>query len=531
MGRIDYTGQVIGEKYRIIRLLGKGGMGAVYLGKHVLIGKQVGVKFLHAEFAEKEDMVKRFYREAQIAAAISHKNIIDVMDVGISEHGEPYLVMEYLEGESLSSVLKQSGPIDLGAACGVLQPTLSALAAAHDKGMVHRDLKPENIFLVIEGAQPPFVKLIDLGISKLTKEAEQSHLTHTGSFLGTPAYMATEQIRGASEVDHRADLYSVGVLLYEMLTGQLPFQGGHYNELLLKVMTGEPTPPREAFADFPIEAEELVIKLLDKEPDNRPQTAAEILEIIKSFSGYEERESSLGRVVSQIAKKTFAAGDLGETVSSQGSENIASDVLSNMAGGFGITPSGWSGTKLESLPKWRNGLLVGLVIFAVVVFVVGAGMMMFSPAGKAGYSNIAPSPAAQPASLPAVTPSKKTTQSTPDDGVKIDVVGIPVEAKVYYEDMLILDNPFRVKHGKTVKQLRIEAAGYEPYKVAVIPSKDQQIEIEMKPAVKTEELLVNSKDGLETASGDTETAEPAKGLGWNGIFARQEEPNPRGAFR
>jgi serine/threonine protein kinase len=185
-------------RYRIDRLLGEGGMGAVYLASHVGLGRQVAIKFLHADLISREDVVGRFYREAQAAAAIRHKNIIEVFDVGMSAKGEPFLVMEYLEGESLAGLLKRVGPLSLGAACAVMEPVLQALQAAHRKGIVHRDLKPDNIFLAYQQGEPPVVKIIDFGISKFTQGELDKWRTKTGSVMGTPAYMSPEQARASA---------------------------------------------------------------------------------------------------------------------------------------------------------------------------------------------------------------------------------------------------------------------------------------------------------------------------------------------
>lgn len=208
---MDYSGRTLENRYSVTKLLGKGGMGSVYLGHHVKIGKRVAVKFLHAQFTSSPELVKRFYREAQAASMVQHSNIIKVMDVGVSDSGEPFLVMEYLEGESLAEMLKRKGILDIGAACGVLEPALLALSAAHDSGIIHRDLKPENIFMVHEESGFSGVKLIDFGISKFTGPGDQSQLTQTGTLLGTPAYMAPEQVRGDKDIDRRADIYSMGV--------------------------------------------------------------------------------------------------------------------------------------------------------------------------------------------------------------------------------------------------------------------------------------------------------------------------------
>jgi serine/threonine-protein kinase len=233
-------GALLDGRYRIVRLLGEGGMGSVYLASHVGLGRDVAIKFLHADLASRDEMVGRFHREAQAAAAIRHKNIIEVFDVGMSPQGEPFLVMEYLEGESLAGLLKRAGPLNLGAACAVMEPTLQALQAAHRKGIIHRDLKPDNIFLAHQQGEPPVVKIIDFGISKFTQCALDKWRTKTGSILGTPAYMSPEQARGSAGLDHRTDIYSMGTIFFEMLTGALPFAGNNFAEYLSAMLIEDP---------------------------------------------------------------------------------------------------------------------------------------------------------------------------------------------------------------------------------------------------------------------------------------------------
>jgi serine/threonine-protein kinase len=233
-------GALLDGRYRIVRLLGEGGMGSVYLASHVGLGRDVAIKFLHADLASRDEMVGRFHREAQAAAAIRHKNIIEVFDVGMSPQGEPFLVMEYLEGESLAGLLKRAGPLNLGAACAVMEPTLQALQAAHRKGIIHRDLKPDNIFLAHQQGEPPVVKIIDFGISKFTQGEIDKWRTKTGSILGTPAYMSPEQARGSAGLDHRTDIYSMGTIFFEMLTGALPFAGNNFAEYLSAMLIEDP---------------------------------------------------------------------------------------------------------------------------------------------------------------------------------------------------------------------------------------------------------------------------------------------------
>jgi serine/threonine-protein kinase len=266
---------VLDDRYRLVRLLGEGGMGAVYLGRHLKLGRDVAVKLLHAELAGNEEVVTRFYREAQTAAAIRHRNIIDVLDVGTAAWGDPYLVMEYLEGENLADLLARSGPLDLATACGVLEPVLLALGAAHEIGVVHRDLKPENVFISHQKGEPPTVKLIDFGISRFVGGADKTRLTQTGSMLGTPAYMSPEQARGQTDVDHLTDV------------------------------------SYEVRAAFPRVAEATVTRALAKDADIRFQTAAEMLAAIASFPGYEQRAASMGRLSAPRNDLGCATGDLG----------------------------------------------------------------------------------------------------------------------------------------------------------------------------------------------------------------------------
>ena len=261
----DERDLLLDKRYRIIRLLGEGGMGSVHLAEHVGLNKRVAVKFLHLELAGQEDVVKRFEQEARVAASIRHKNIIEVYDVGLSADGDPFLVMEYLEGESLSSLMKRTGPMDVGAACAVMEPTLLALAAANRQGIIHRDLKPEHIFLAHSPDEPPVVKIIDFGLSKITTSSPDMSCTQTGSILGTPAYMSPEQARGGPNIDHRTDLYSMGTILFELLTGALPYAGQNFTEFFANLLTEEPRSPSDIYPAFPMEAEPILRKALREE--------------------------------------------------------------------------------------------------------------------------------------------------------------------------------------------------------------------------------------------------------------------------
>ena len=251
------TGTMLDDKYRIERLLAVGGMGAVYEGTHVKLRKRVAIKVLNPQLST-PPMVERFHREAITASQIGHEGIAQTTDIGTSLDGEPFLVMEFLEGESLATRLKASGPMPVEVACELGCAILSPLAAAHQAGIVHRDLKPDNVFLVRQ-SRGEIVKLLDFGISRAQGLEGEFRLTTTGLVLGTPYYMSPEQARGDTQVTPAADLYAFGVILYEMLIGHVPIHAENYNQLMYRVMTGDFVRPRDRRPDLPAPLDALIL--------------------------------------------------------------------------------------------------------------------------------------------------------------------------------------------------------------------------------------------------------------------------------
>jgi serine/threonine-protein kinase len=260
---------MINEKYRVIRPLGMGGMGAVYLAENVGIGRQVAIKVLRPEFANDVQVVTRFKQEARAAAAIGHPGIVEVLDLGSFPDGGLFIVMEALEGETLRDHLKRMGTLPPGQAAGLLADVLDTLAAAHDKGVIHRDLKPDNIFLLSRPAGA--AKILDFGISKFRND--DVGLTQAGVVMGTPLYMSPEQAKGSKDVTPSADVYSAGAILYEALSGQPPFAGESYNEVLIKVVTETQRPLTQLRADVPPALATLIDAMLSKVPAWRPPDA------------------------------------------------------------------------------------------------------------------------------------------------------------------------------------------------------------------------------------------------------------------
>jgi eukaryotic-like serine/threonine-protein kinase len=273
-------GTIVAERYKVEALLGEGGMGAVYRARHVHMHKQVALKVLHKEMTQLPEAVARFEREAVAGARIEHANVAAATDFGRLEDGTFYLVLEFVEGKSLRDVLEVERALSASRCARVFRQIASALGAAHKLGIVHRDLKPENIMLVDRPGEPDFVKVLDFGIAKLTVDAAQPALTRLGAVFGTPDYMSPEQALGKT-VDHRSDLYSVGVMLYEACAGQRPFDDDQAVNVLAAQIGKQPPPLPEEI--HPLLAN-LVRTLLAKNPDDRPQTAADVVKAFEEMS-------------------------------------------------------------------------------------------------------------------------------------------------------------------------------------------------------------------------------------------------------
>jgi len=474
----DRTGETLSGRYTLIRRLGGGGMGAVYLGQHRVIGKRVAVKILHVEFAGSQEMVTRFYREAQAAAAIGHRNIIDVLDVGVTDENEPYIAMEFLEGESFGALLSRRGPIDESALCAVVEPVLLALSAAHSKGIVHRDLKPDNIFVAYGPEQEPLVKLIDFGISKVVQSQAMTKLTRTGTMLGTPAYMSPEQARGDLDVDHRVDLYAVGVIMFEALTGRLPFVGANYNQLIASVLTELPRWPADVRTTPSQRARDTAMRALSKDPAERFADAKEMLEHVRSFEGYSTRAGSLASLTSGSMETTIASGDLGDTLLPDSGDRVPEDVLARMAGD--ATPSEWAASKRLTSKRNRRRLVLGIGAFAcAVVVAVLVTTSLGKDKGAARPTAAPPVDTGAPPGNDAVQKEQPPTAAR----VMITIEGSPPGARVYYENALVAENPFGVEPGESAAQLRVEADGFAPFVTSLVPRSDQVVPVELKAVI------------------------------------------------
>ncbi len=363
-------GAVLEGKYRVKRLIGSGGMGRVFEAEHVGIKRRVAIKVLHASVASDPEIRERFRREALICGSLGHENIIQVTDTGTTPEDTPFIVMEFLEGRRLEEVLAAEGPLPLARALAIMVPLLNALSAVHKAGVIHRDLKPENVFLMRRsGSDDPddlVVKVLDFGISKpIGPDFDMKTLTREGSVLGTPFYMPPEQLR-AQSIDHRVDIYSAGILLYELLTGRTPFNGETFGALFSSILVDEPPSLTQLRPDLPPELELVVFRAIARKPEMRYGSAGELLEALRPFSSWQAGSSPA------IAPP---ADDTGERSSSY-VDTVIVDSLSETLVKKNVSASASASASATPSSTGHRRLVLLIAICAVICFVLGLGGML-----------------------------------------------------------------------------------------------------------------------------------------------------------
>jgi serine/threonine-protein kinase len=281
------TGQTLGN-YRLGEKIGQGGMGAVYAGEHTVIGRKVAIKVLLSEVSSDSTRTRRFFNEARASAQIRHPGIVDVLDFGTASDGTAYLVMEFLDGESLATRLRRGGALAEGTARRFARQVASALGAAHARQIIHRDLKPDNLFIVPDDGAVggERVKVLDFGVAKLLGENDSAQVeTRTGALVGSPGYMAPEQARGSGAIDERTDVYALGCVLFEMVCGRRPFVATGYGEVLSMHMHDPPPAPRSFAPGVSSELEQLILRALAKPPAERPASMEAFVAALDAMQG------------------------------------------------------------------------------------------------------------------------------------------------------------------------------------------------------------------------------------------------------
>ncbi len=377
---------MLDDKYRIERLLAVGGMGAVYDGTHIKLRKRVAIKVLNPQLSSPA-FIERFHREAITASQIGHEGIAQVTDIGTSTEGEPFLVMEYLDGESLATRLKAQGQLPVEVACELGCSILAPLEAAHRAGIVHRDLKPDNVFLVRQ-SRGEMIKLLDFGISRSQGQEGEFRLTTTGLVLGTPYYMSPEQARGDAQIGIAADLYAFGVIMYEMLTGAVPISGDNYNQLMYKVMTGEYVRPREKRPEIPEALQAIILQTMALEAAQRPQSAVHLEHMLLPFCRPTFREHTIERISAQGMSFKQSSPSIGAGNATTGTDRTI------LASPSAVGTSAPAATSVR--PKSK-----GLYIALGLVVVAGIGIAAVVVAGAGGEAKpepvaVAPPPKSEP---------------------------------------------------------------------------------------------------------------------------------------
>ncbi|MDB4928567.1 MAG: Serine/threonine protein kinase, partial [Myxococcaceae bacterium] len=301
-------GELLAGKYRLQNRLGVGGMGEVYRARNELVGRDVAIKVLRPELCRHAEVVQRFLREARAANTVRHENVVDVVDMGTDDHNVPFIVQELLVGQDLAHHLVDRGNrLEIAEILTLMIPVVDAIATAHEHGVVHRDLKPENVFLTA-GRQGLVPKVLDFGISKIVQPGEEK-LTATGTAMGTPTYMAPEQVQGASDLDARADVWALGVMLYELATGVLPFTGPTAGSVFVNICTRDPAPLVQHVATVSPEYARVVERCLRRDLKTRYPTAAALRRDLRHLQALEELEPTGAVATVGAAPPEAAAAD------------------------------------------------------------------------------------------------------------------------------------------------------------------------------------------------------------------------------
>jgi serine/threonine-protein kinase len=420
-------GDVLNNKYKIVRMIGHGGMGAVYEGENTAIARRVAIKVLLQLAAGQEGMVERFEREAQAAGRIGNDHILEVLDMGTLPDGERFMVMEYLDGDSLQDRIDRQGQLGAAEISPLARQLLTGLQAAHAAGIIHRDLKPDNVFILKEKAgRKDYIKIIDFGISKFTQLGGDMKMTATGAVMGTPYYMSPEQAKGVSAADARSDLYAVGVIIYRAVTGQVPFEGQTFNELLFKIVLSPLPNARDIVPDLDPAFDSIIAKAMARDAGDRFQTAGDFIAALQEWettgkavtvppeSTQESRTQSavLGQTQG-LQQKRAPKGTLIDTsrefagISAPASSAHAGYDIAAHSAVSQSSPDAWSNTGMHVPKRSNTPLIAGGAIAALLVL----GGLSFGAYSVLGGTAETPESSATAGTVAAREPSAEPAQT------------------------------------------------------------------------------------------------------------------------
>lgn len=472
-------GQMVGGRFLVLKKIGSGGMGSVYRARQEGMDRDVAIKVLLADLTQNETVLRRFTLEALAVSRLRHPNTIQIFDYGQTQDGNPYIAMEMLEGLTLYDLLRKERPLPIRRAMRIMAQVAASLSEAHTKEIVHRDLKPENIFLVQVGDNPDFVKVLDFGVAKLRDhKSDQGTLTQAGSIFGTPRYMSPEQC-SAQPVDLRSDLYTLGVILYEMITGQAPFVSDQALSLLLAHVNDPPRPPSAATDKqvIPAEVEDLVLRLLEKLPENRLSSAGELAKRC------EELAAQLPAAFDQCVGTAEEAESLGVRVSVLTADSLPTSRTLRLAPGE--LAAGAKAPALEMPPQEPAKISVavkgGLGAVALAAVAAVAWALLRDPQVVVQREIV----------------KEQVTVTVPgaaldDKNVRLTLSSNPAGAKILRGDVMLGTTNATLDHvkGTPAEKWQLIRDGYEPYELEVMFDKSQVLSIDLKKRI---ELPVEAK--------------------------------------
>jgi serine/threonine-protein kinase len=448
-----YVGKTIDGRYLVERVLGEGGMGVVYAGRHKVIDKKVAIKVLRGEMASDTELTERFLQEARAASAIGNPHIIDISDFGQLADGSTYFVMELLEGKSLSELLNDTkGPMPVGRLSHIAKQIAQGLAAAHASNIIHRDLKPDNVMLVSRGSEKDFTKILDFGIAKVGSGTKR--MTRAGSVFGTPHYMSPEQAAGA-QVDHRTDIYALGVILYEMASGKVPFDADNFMGILTQHMYKAPVPIRALVpeVDVPPGLDAIILKSLTKKPEGRYQSMDELVADLEKLD------------------KGLLPDAVQEMMARSGGFNVPADYFRSTAMPAPVPAS-------PALPKARWPLYAVIGAVATLIGIVGIVIIAKSASSTAhplpAGSVVPPPVTAAATAIPTVPSTVQTAapSAAPAPMREVVVAVVPIDATITRDGQDLGAPPvlLHLNDGETAS-LVVTRRGYKAKTVSVDPAK------------------------------------------------------------
>jgi len=549
-------GVLLADRYLLKGIIGEGGMGIVYEGVHEKLASKIAVKFLRTDLNLSDETFKRFENEAKIAASLGHKNIVRIFDMGNFE-SVPYFVMEFLEGTPLDEVIDEKGTLTITEAADISIQVLEALNAVHYKGIIHRDLKPENVIIVPQPGGGEIVKILDFGICRLQSDAASAmRMTRTGAVFGTPYYMSPEQAEGRRDIDSRADLYSVGAILYKMLTGRTPFVGENYNTIIVNIINKDPPPPRKFNMEIPRDLEEVIMKSLERNRDRRYLDAVEFIESLEPFASLRvTRERRSSALAAQDERKEPIPDDIwdGEISVVVTEESVLPTLRAQVDAVLEKTARekkekeeaaaaprppfakkrrtfSWDSTAGRVKTAIRKREMVWLLPAGIVVSVIGiilavgiivtlfnvnrmaGGIQKPSGEGKAAAlpgDEAPPAESEQPSAL--VTKVEESSIKVVSDQISlISFTGLPEGAVVYIDGQAAEAIPAPVKQRDETYQILVEADGYESYMEHVYVRGDTVVHVNMKPLPSPKKIKKKIRKGIDITSPPIDTKYPGK---------------------